>query len=119
MFWKPVISGINAEVISGLINPYPVSFCNSTNLGTCSKGEGRGNFNPAILLLSDDPNFFGNFREVLILAKNEGNIISPSVSQSYDIKGDSDVYPLFPPCPYSVRLPSRKVDLLILISQIP
>lgn len=64
-----IIPGVYASIISTLVYPDPVGFFDTPDLVSGAERICTSHLNPAIVLLSNCPNLFSYFGEVLILTE--------------------------------------------------
>lgn len=88
----PVVTGIEATVVGGPIDPNPVGPIDAASIVIGrADGKSTGDLDPAVLLHGDGADLVGNFGEVLILAEDQGDIVRVISSGGDDIKGEANV----------------------------
>src|ERR1035437_7691255 len=87
-----VVSWIEAGVVSRAVNPNPVSPVDPlTILSDRTNRESAGHLKPPVLRSSNVPDLPRDFRQILVLAEDYGNIVGVLPGQSDHVDGDADV----------------------------
>ena len=87
-----VVAWIEAGVVSRAIDPNPVSPVDPlTILCDRTDRESAGHLEPPVLRSSNVPDLPRDFRQILVLAEDYGNIVGVLPGQSDHVDGDADV----------------------------
>ena len=91
-----VVAGVKAGVVSRAIDFNPIRAVNSAPVGTGrTEWKRTGYFDPAVLLVGDLADFVSNFRQILILAENKGDVEGAGMRESDDIQREPNIHAFF------------------------
>src|ERR1017187_7262075 len=87
-----VVAWIEAGVVRRAVDPNPVSPVDPlTILSDRTDRESAGHLKPPVLRSSNGPDLPRDFRQILVLTENYGNIVGVLPGQSDHVDGDADV----------------------------
>jgi hypothetical protein len=94
-FWS-VVSLIDTKIICCAVNSYPVGFVNTTFIFCCrAVREGTSHPDPPVSLFSNLLHLIYRLCQILILTKNNAQIIEVFPCHPDDIESKSDIHPFF------------------------
>jgi len=77
----PVVSRVKARVVEGSLDANPVRLVDAAAVpGDRTARKGRSDLQPTALFASDDTQFRGDFRQILVLAEDQCHIVLGTVS---------------------------------------
>ena len=91
-----IVPRVETGIVSGALDFNPVGAVDTAWFGDDrADRKGARGLDPAPLFLGDDPDFVSDFREVLVLTEDQGDIVFLTVSETDDVQGQADVHALF------------------------
>jgi len=115
---ETVVAGIEASVVSGLVDREPVGCFDAAAVEGCDPAGKRGrDFQPAVLFMSDNAEFSCHFGKVLILAEDHGHVVFLAVGHADDVDGTPHIDALLLGGEKCVFLAARRLDAAVSVSQ--